>query len=99
MKVKVKAFAKVTQKDNIGKNKRTAYEQAASIVQEQDGYPDCPMVITHWDSNKTVLRPGLYEADLYFDAGPYGQMVPQVGNFQFAEVNAAGVKGAPVRAA
>lgn len=81
MKVNVKVFSMVKQKDNIGKNKRTAYEQSAQLIQAEDGYPDCPLTITHWDDKSLVLGAGMYTADLFFEAAPYGQMVPHLQGF------------------
>jgi hypothetical protein len=96
MKVKVRVFAMVKEKNNIGKNKRTAFEQSAQVLQGDDGYPDCPTTITHWDDPKGVLGAGVYAADLFFEAAPYGQMVPHLQNFQPDGVPA---QRAPVRSA
>jgi len=87
MLVKVKVFA-ITTKRNAVKSGRVPYEQKAQLVQEDDGMPDCPFVITHWAAKEgdtvDTLPAGLYTADLHMEAAPYGQMVPHVSNLKLA---------------
>jgi len=81
MKVNVRVFGKIEEK-KVGKNNKTVFEQSAQVMQAEEGYPDCACRLTFWDDRTRCLAPGVYTADLFFEPAPYGQMVPQLQNFQ-----------------